>query len=251
MPEQHRPHPIKGSDPKWRFFWRIGERPATSPFEDLNAEPVLPKAFPQWAGTMDSWGHQMLAAVTTCAEMAAVGFELPADAFTKLMVQGPHLLAPTGSDLNKYSEVGTVLAGWHNDLNLLTIHGKSRYPGLFVWLRDGSKMAVKVPRGCLLVQAGLQMEHLTGGAVQAGMHEVVVLPETVAAAEAAKARSRPPWRVSSTLFAHVASHQTLTPLAPTFATADAAAAYPSTTAGEQVMAVLQKIALSKPPAEAA
>ena len=122
-----------------------------------------------------------------------------------MMHQGPHLLAPTGSDLSGANrKAGTVLAGWHNDLNLLTIHGKSRctgpdapsptpspyrsssaplgtsprqrpqlappplcrrgrrrYPGLFVWLKDGTKMAVKVPPGCLLVQAAQQLEHLT------------------------------------------------------------------------------------------
>ena len=31
-----------------------------------------------------------------------------------------------------------------------------------------------MPAGCLLVQAGQQMEYLTAGEVQAGMHEVVV-----------------------------------------------------------------------------
>ena len=44
-----------------------------------------------------------------------------------MMEKGPHLLAPTGSDLTGANrKAGTVLAGWHNDLNLLTIHGKSR-----------------------------------------------------------------------------------------------------------------------------
>jgi hypothetical protein len=33
-------------------------------------------------------------------------------------------------------------------------------------------MAVTVPDGCLLVQAGKQIEHLTGGHVMAGFHEV-------------------------------------------------------------------------------
>ena len=35
-------------------------------------------------------------------------------------------------------------------------------------MRDGTKMRVSVPDGCLLVQAGMQMEHLTGGEVHAG-----------------------------------------------------------------------------------
>ena len=167
MPKEHRPYEIVGPDPKWRFFWRIGERPKEGGFEALNAEPVVPAAFPQWERTMNAWGTKMLTSVTTCAEMAAVGFGLERDAISSLMPQGPHLLAPTGSDLSKHRQVGTVLAGWHNDLNLLTIHGKSRFPGLFVWLKDGTKMPVKIPDGCLLVQAGMQMERLTGGAVQA------------------------------------------------------------------------------------
>ena len=49
---------------------------------------------------------------------------------------GEHKLAPTGSDLNKY-KVGTIFAGYNYDFNFLTIHGKSRYAGLFAWLRTG------------------------------------------------------------------------------------------------------------------
>ena len=245
MPTEHRPLEIKGPDPKWRFFWRIGERPKEGGFEALNAEPVVPAAFPQWKQTMDRWGHLMLASVTTCAEMAAVGFGLERDAISSFMELGPHLLAPTGSDLSRHRTEGTVLAGYHNDLNLFTIHGKSRYPGLYVWLRDGTKMLVKIPDGCLLVQAGMQIERLTGGAVEAGMHEVVVLPSTVQAAELQEAAGRPAWRISSTLFAHTASAKVLRPLGD-FATPTALEEFPPITAGEQVMSILQKINLAKP-----
>ena len=77
-----------------------------------------------------------------------------------------------GADLKQHNLLQTAYAGFHYDLNFLTIHGKSRFPGLFVWLRDGQRVAVQVPEGCLLLQAGKQMEWLTGGHVQAGMHEV-------------------------------------------------------------------------------
>jgi hypothetical protein len=76
---------------------------------------------------------------------------------SSLLYQGPHLLAPTGSDLEKYNEEGTVFAGYHYDLNFLTIHGRSRFPGLNIWLRNGQKVAVKVPVGCLLIQTGKQV----------------------------------------------------------------------------------------------
>jgi len=71
--------------------------------------------------------------------------------------QGPHLLAPTGSDLRRYGQEGTVFAGYHYDLNFLTIHGRSRFPGLNIWLRNGEKVEVKVPIGCLLIQTGKQV----------------------------------------------------------------------------------------------
>ena len=56
------------------------------------------------------------------------------------MTNGPHLLAPTGSDMSKFGTIGTVFAGFHYDLNFLTIHGKSNYPGLYIWLRNGTRM---------------------------------------------------------------------------------------------------------------
>jgi hypothetical protein len=100
---------------------------------------------------MNKWGQQMIDAVTTVAQMAALGyaclassdpehmltpnnrFDLPQDAFTDIMRDGPHLLAPTGavylftirvkwthmsgvsagSDLARYNSPGTVFAGFH------------------------------------------------------------------------------------------------------------------------------------------
>ena len=44
------------------------------------------------------------------------------------------LLSPTGSDLEK-NDVGAIFAGYHFDISFLTIHGKSRYPGLYCWTR--------------------------------------------------------------------------------------------------------------------
>jgi isopenicillin N synthase-like dioxygenase len=82
------------------------------------------------------------------------------------------LTTHAGSDLSRHSELNTVFAGFHYDLNMLTIHGRSRYPGLFAWLREGRRFPVRIPQGCLLIQAGAQMEWLTGGAVKAGYHEV-------------------------------------------------------------------------------
>jgi hypothetical protein len=88
---------------------------------------------------MNKWGYKLHTAVYTVAEMAALGMGGPKDLFTKSLEGGAHLLAPTGSDLNKNGK-GSIFAGFHYDISFLTIHGKSRYPGLFVWLRNNQKL---------------------------------------------------------------------------------------------------------------
>jgi len=247
LDQKNAAHKPQGPDPKWRFFWRIGERPTHTSFPELNSPPVIPKQFLQWTDVMDRWGTLMLTTVTTVAEMIAVASGLPKNALTDLMHQGPHLLAPTGSDLGRFNKLGTIFAGFHYDFNLLTIHGKSRFPGLFIWLRDGSRVQVRVPDGCLLLQAGKQLEWLTGGTVTAGFHEVVVVEDTLAAVERAKAAGNPLWRVSSTLFAHVNSDKILEPLSP-YKTEETLANYPPTLAGKQAEEELKTIALQTPAA---
>lgn len=123
------------------------------------------------------------------------------------MQQGSHLLAPTASDLMKY-EVGTAFAGFHYDLNFISIHGKSRYPGLFLWTRDWKKSAVKIPQGCLLMQAGIMFEWMTGGYVLAGFHEVVYTDATKRQLEQnlvdrEQGIRKSTWRISSTCFSHL------------------------------------------------
>ena len=216
IPDEHKP--LTGLPPstdcKWRFFWPIGERP-----EELNNDlpKVVPRDFPMWEQKMDSWGNHMMDACTTAAEMSAVGLGLQADTFTEKMHHGAHLLSPTASDLMKY-DVGTTFAGFHTDLNFITVHGKSRYPGLFLWTRDFKKMACKVPQGCLLMQAGMMFEHITGGYVLAGFHEVVYHQSTKDTRDRfIKERDEQgirhsTWRISSTLFSHLRYDVDLTPL---------------------------------------
>ncbi|CAH2080620.1 unnamed protein product [Thlaspi arvense] len=261
MPKEFQPATPVGPDPKWRYMWRIGPRPSNTRFKELNAEPVIPEGFPEWKDTMDSWGYKMISAIEAVAEMAAIGFDLPKDAFTSLMkqicrkepylllfhdmvqVHGPHLLAPTGSDLRRHGQEGMVFAGYHYDLNFLTIHGRSRFPGLNIWLRNGQKMEVKVPVGCLSsfkresrsdhICTGSHIEWLTAGECIAGMHEVVVTNRTIDAIKLASEQHRSLWRVSSTLFAHIASDAVLKPLGH-FAEFPEASKYPSICAGEFV-----------------
>ena len=47
-----------GADAKWRFFWRLGPRPAATSYAELNADPVVPHGahtFNQTAAQRSAW----------------------------------------------------------------------------------------------------------------------------------------------------------------------------------------------------
>lgn len=94
-------------------------------------------------------------------------------------------------------------------------------------------MSVEIPDGCLLVQAGKQIEYLTGGHVLAGFHEVIVNANTKQVIDRRQQQGKSLWRVSSTCFGHIQSDQVLEPLAP-FNTPEAVAKFPPKHAGQQV-----------------
>ena len=227
-------------DNKSRFFWRIGDIPDETDYPQLHADAVIPENFPQWKHVMDNWGNLLLETAITISEMCACGFNLPIDTFRSRMKSGPHLLAPTGSDLHRFGELGTVLAGFHSDINFLTVHGRSRYSGLFIWTRQGKRATVDIPHGCLLLQAGKQFEYLTGGQVLAGFHEVIVSEQTIKNIEQAKQTGQSLWRVSSTMFTHIASDQILQPL-KSFENPQTMGKYPPMKAGTQILAELAAV----------
>lgn len=245
-------------DPKCRFFWKMSEKPPyETQFPGLNSPNVIPQADhlkERWPQTMQNWGNSMKNAVADLADMVAIGLGLSAETFRDAGRYGPHLLAPTASDLSKYGEKDTILAGFHSDLNFLTIHGRSRYPGLNIWARNtGKRIPVKIPQGNnLLVQAGKQLEHITGGLIKAGFHEVVVNEQTLAVIEERKVQfpNRPLIRISSTFFWHLSSDYDLVPITALAQRSQAFKAggeeetvYPPMKVGEQVSNELKHIAL--------
>ena len=88
----------------------------------------------------------------------------------------------------------------------------------------------------------MQLEYLTAGAVLRGFHEVVTTEATVAAASVAHATGASTWRVSSTLFSHIRSDESLAPVGR-FGMQPAAAHY-NRLAGDQVAEELRAIALA-------
>jgi isopenicillin N synthase-like dioxygenase len=168
---------------------------------------------------MDKWGQSMKNAVADLTDMIEIGLDLPPGTFKEAGQYGAHVLIPNSTDLVKYGQKDTVLTRTHADVNFLTIHGRSRYPGLDIWLRNTGhwqKIGVEIPPGNnLFVQAGKQLEHFTGGLIKALWHEVVVNDKTLAAIERRKVEfpDRPLSRISSTFFWHLSPDYDLVPIA--------------------------------------
>ncbi|EIW71350.1 hypothetical protein TREMEDRAFT_67719 [Tremella mesenterica DSM 1558] len=217
LEETQRPVDLSGhgADPKCRWFHRMSETPPyPSAFPVCSAPNVTPRAFPDWEVRVNEWGGFMKQAVEGVTRMLAVGLGLDEFAFLSVGKFGSHLLAPTATDLEKYGKLNTIFAGFHTDLNFLTIHGQSRYPGLHIWARNsGKRISVRIPPECLLVQAGKQLEWATGGLIKAGFHEVVCTEATLQAMERRKREfpDRPLNRISSTFFWHLSPDHLLQP----------------------------------------
>lgn len=89
-----------------------------------------------------------------------------------------------------------------------------------------------MPEGHLLLQAGKQFEMLTGGYITCGFHEVIYTKEVEAKKNEAIKEGRIPWRVSSTLFSHVAYDVVLQPIGK-FLTPETQKKYPPITGKQQ------------------
>ncbi|KAK4689858.1 hypothetical protein P7C73_g231, partial [Tremellales sp. Uapishka_1] len=209
LEEDQRPLDLSGhgADPKCRFFHRMAEHyPYKSAFPSFNAPNVTPEGMVDWEERVNEWGYFMKQAVEGLTRMLAVGLGINEMTFVDAGRYGSHLLAPTATNLMKYGKLNEIYAGFHTDLNFLTIHGQSRYPGLHIWARNsGKRIAAKVPDGHLLVQAGKQLEWMTGGLIKAGFHEVVCTEGTLSAMQRRRSEhpDRPLIRISSTFFWHL------------------------------------------------
>lgn len=211
LPSTPQPPP---KDKKWRYMWQVGETDAKQAAQNSHIMPknVIPADIPEFEQRMTSFGSILKNSCLTASEIIALGLGADQQALRSKMEGAPQILGPTGSDLSKHNQLGDILAGFHYDLSFMTIHGKSRYPGLYIWLRSGERIPVKVPEGCFLLQAAKQMELMTAGHIYAGFHEVIVSEETLKAVEKAKKEGRSLWRVSSTMFSSIRYDEVLKPL---------------------------------------
>lgn len=101
--------------------------------QELNAEPVIPEGFPQWADVMNTWGRKMIAAVEVTSKQTFQCFLSERDVEVKLETnwgidwgQNAPLFAPNEKDLVMCSFSG-LDKGWPQRSMWCVLSELSRY----------------------------------------------------------------------------------------------------------------------------
>ncbi len=227
-------------DPKARWFHRVTDIEENTEFHNITGNNVIPKQFNEWETTFNELGNEFMKVHDKLLSILETELNLPENYLTSLCHNGNHMIAPTFSNLNKYGTLGQILAGFHKDISFLTMHGKSRFSGLNIWTKEMEKITVNVPDGYMFIQAGRQLEYLTGGNIVAGFHEVIVNENTLKQIKNAKENNKSRIRVSSTFFTHINSDKYLEVL-PQYQTEKTLTEYPKIKEGKWLQNRLKKL----------
>lgn len=104
----------------------------------------------------------------------SIGLGIDDDFLTNIIKDGPSTLSTFCYDVidRKHNRSAK---GYSNELSLITVFCPSVYNHINIWTTNTrKKISVTIPDNCILIQAGLQLEYLTGGTIQAGYNEIVI-----------------------------------------------------------------------------
>ena len=163
-------------------------------------DQLVPDGFPNWMRVMNASAVQQHRTAITVAEMLEVGLELERGSLSNGLRAGNSLFAPTACELRGL-ELGDVIAPYHFDLGRLTVHFVASFAALICWTRERMPFQPVVPGSGFFIQAGMELEVLTGGHIRTGFHEVVILDQTLKQIAAAIGAGASTTRVGTPLFA--------------------------------------------------
>lgn len=216
-------------------FWHVArELPADHPYGPLMGENLYVKEVPGWKDdtnamftALDTFGLDILSAIATHLGLPPRFFDetvKDGNSILRLLHYPPQLEPPPE---------GSVRAGAHEDINVITLLLGAEEGGLEVKHRNGQWLAVNPPPGSLVVNVGDMLQRLTNHVLPSTTHRVVnPKPE----------RSRFP-RYSTPFFLHFAPDFDITTL-PSCVTADNPNRYPEPLAAQDFLEIrLREIGL--------
>ena len=154
-------------------FWHIGrELPADHRFRAVMADNVWPEApegfretFTELFAAFDAAGLKLLSAIARYLKLEPNWFEHAVDNGNSVL----RLLhyPPVSAD------APGVRAGAHEDINLITLLLGAEEAGLELLDKDGQWLAVKPPKGAMVVNVGDMLQRLTNHVLPSTTHRVV------------------------------------------------------------------------------
>jgi isopenicillin N synthase-like dioxygenase len=154
-------------------FWHIGrELPADHRFRAVMADNVWPSApegfretFTELFAAFDTAGLKLLSAIARYMKLEPNWFEHAVDNGNSIL----RLLhyPPVSAD------APGVRAGAHEDINLITLLLGAEEAGLELLDKDGQWLAVKPPKGAMVVNVGDMLQRLTNHVLPSTTHRVV------------------------------------------------------------------------------
>jgi isopenicillin N synthase-like dioxygenase len=156
-------------------FWHVGrEIPRDHKYADIMGENVYVAEVPVWKeatyamfSALDNFGLDILSAI-------AMNLKLTPDFFNATVNNGNSILRLLHypPQLEPPPE-GSVRAGAHEDINVITLLLGAEEGGLEVLHRNGSWLAVNPPPGSLVVNVGDMLQRLTNHVLPSTTHRVV------------------------------------------------------------------------------
>ncbi len=156
-------------------FWHVGrELPDDHPYRDMMGANLYVSEIEGWKddtnamfAELDRFGGELLCAV-------ALHLGLSKDFFTDPVRDGNSILRMLHYPAQKEPPApGSVRAGAHEDINVITLLLGAEEAGLEVLHRNGSWLSVNPPPGSLVVNIGDMLQRLTNHALPSTTHRVV------------------------------------------------------------------------------
>ncbi|MEO0607128.1 MAG: 2-oxoglutarate and iron-dependent oxygenase domain-containing protein [Pseudomonadota bacterium] len=156
-------------------FWHTGRAlPANSPYlATMKATPMVAEvdlfdqATQDFYQAMDEFGAQLLRAVALHLELSETWFDNKVqfgNSILRLLHYPPQKNPPPE---------GTVRAGAHEDINVITLLLGAEEAGLQALHRSGEWLDVNPPAGSLVINCGDMLQRLTGGILPSTTHRVL------------------------------------------------------------------------------
>ncbi len=156
-------------------FWHTGRAlPADSPYratmKDTPSVPEVAKfdsATRKFYDALDTFGATLLEAV-------ALHLELPQDWFADKVQNGNSILRLLHYPPQENPPpAGTVRAGAHEDINVITLLLGAEESGLQALHRSGTWLSINPPPSAIVINCGDMLQRLTGGILPSTTHRVV------------------------------------------------------------------------------